>query len=54
MAHQPRRGGEARLLEVAQQRVYGRRPWPGLADDYVTAAVGDRPASAVQAYQLIW
>jgi hypothetical protein len=52
-AHQPRRGGEARPLEVPQQGVHGRRPRPGLADDRVTAAVDDRPAPAVQADQLI-
>jgi hypothetical protein len=50
--HQPRRGGEVRLLEVAQQRVHGRRPRPGLADNHVTAAVDDRPA-AFQADRLI-
>jgi hypothetical protein len=52
-AHQPGRGGEARPLKVAQQRVHGRRPRPGLADDHVTAAVDRRPAAALQSNQVI-
>jgi hypothetical protein len=47
-ADQPRRGGEARLLEVTQQRVDGWRPRAGVAYHRTAPAVDHRPASTFE------
>jgi len=45
-ADQARRGREAGVLEVAQQRVHRRGPRPGVPDHDVAPAVDHRPATA--------
>jgi hypothetical protein len=50
---QARRGGEAGVFQVAQQRMHGWRPWPGVTDHQVAAAVDYRPATALQKNRII-
>ena len=52
-ADQARRGGEADVFQVAEQRMHRRRPRRGVTDHHVAPAADHRPATALQKNRIV-